>query len=214
MSIQAIDHAVKEWKVDILSMSFGWPTCDFDGYEELEAAIDNANTHKVLMFAAASNSGGRQGRAYPARNPHVVAIHSTDTYGTMSTFSPTASMDEMNLATVGESIKSAWPSVLCDENSNPSCVASRSGTSYATPIAAGIAAFLMQYARVHLTPKEALALKRRDRMMALLKRVAQRGANYQPRDGYYYIELSRHGDNLFGKHKEYVDMVMCDVLRG
>lgn len=194
-------------------MSFGWPTRDFEGYDELQASIDNASAHKVLLFAAASNSGGRQGRAYPARSSGVICIHSTDTYGEASKFSPTASPDDMNLATVGESIKSAWPQALCEERTNSSCVAYKSGTSYATAIAAGIAGFLLQYARLHLLPKEALALKRRDMMMAVFKRVAERGPNYRPRDGYYYIELSLNPDNLFGKDKQLIDLELADILR-
>ncbi|KAH7165314.1 hypothetical protein EDB81DRAFT_249744 [Dactylonectria macrodidyma] len=209
---KAIDLAVQEWKVDIICMSFGWPTRNFDGYDELEAAIYNANSKGVLMFAAASNNGGRQGRAYPARSSSVICIHSTDTYGVASAFSPTASPDDMNLATVGESIKSAWPLSLCDQELNPACVAHKSGTSYATAIAAGIGAFLLQYARLHLPPKKAVALKRRDRMMAVLKRVAERGQSYNPRGGYYYIELSLNPDNLFGKDKAYIDLVLEDIL--
>jgi subtilisin family serine protease len=204
--------AVDVWKVDIISMSFGWPTRDFDDYDKLEAAIDHANTQRVLMFAAASNSGGRQGRSYPARSPNVICIHSTDTEGNASKFSPTASPDDMNLATVGESIKSAWPYYLRVEESNHLGVTYKSGTSYATAVAAGIGAFLLHYARLHL-PEEAYILKRRDRMMALLKRVAQRGENYQPRDGYYYIELSLSPENLFGQDKEWIDYEIGRILK-
>jgi subtilisin family serine protease len=194
-------------------MSFGWPTRAIDGYDELQAAIDSASAHKVLMFAAASNSGSRQSRAYPARSSGVICIHSTDTYGQASKFSPTASPDDMNLATVGESIQSAWPQALCREYTNQSCLVYRSGTSYATAIAAGIAGFLLQYARIHLQPREAAALKRRDMMKAVLKRVAERGPDYRPRDGYYYIELSLYPDNLFGKNKQLIDLALTDILR-
>lgn len=34
--IQAINHAVDNWGVDVISMSFGWPSSDFDGYDVLE----------------------------------------------------------------------------------------------------------------------------------------------------------------------------------
>ena len=60
-------------------MSFGWPSDDFEGYSELQHAIDRAYGKKVLMFAAAANSGGRRGRAYPASSSHVVCVHSIDT---------------------------------------------------------------------------------------------------------------------------------------
>lgn len=184
-------------------MSFGWPSPDFDGYKALEAAIDTAYSKRVLMFAAAANSGGRLARAYPARSPHVICVHSTDALGNGSDFSPTAIPNSINLATVGECIESAWPSFLCDSQ-NYNCVKSRSGTSYATPIIAGTAAFLLQYARLHLTADQALDIKRREKMESVLKRCAVRGPNYQPRDGYFSVDLSLDKENLFGYRSEWV----------
>ncbi|SPN99566.1 uncharacterized protein DNG_02418 [Cephalotrichum gorgonifer] len=205
----AINHSVEAWNVDIISMSFGWPSSDFDGYDSLVDAIDNAYGKKVLMFAAAANSGARLGRAYPASSPHVVCVHSTNTDGDASRFSPTAEPNAINIATVGESVESAWPTLLCHDD-QPDPKRTRSGTSYATPIIAGIAAFLLQYARLHLPENAAAMLKRKDRMEALLRRCAERGPNYSPRDGYFYVELSLHGHNLFGQE---LDGVSRDILR-
>ncbi|KND90479.1 Major intracellular serine protease [Tolypocladium ophioglossoides CBS 100239] len=210
--VNAIDHAVQNWDVDIISMSFGWPSSDFDGYDALQAAIDRAYGKKVLMFAAAANSGGRLGRAYPASSSHVICVHSTNTYGSASDFSPTAEPNTINIATVGESIESAWPLLLCDK-SNQKCVEVRSGTSYATPIVAGIAAFLLQYARLHLTESAARELKRKEKMEALMRRCAKRGPNYQPRDGYFYVELSLNGHNLFGEELEGVNREILKTLK-
>ncbi|KAH6960043.1 hypothetical protein BKA56DRAFT_662563 [Ilyonectria sp. MPI-CAGE-AT-0026] len=211
--VNAINHAVDKWNVDIISMSFGWPSSDFDGYDALQAAIDKAYGKKVLMFAAAANSGGRLGRAYPASSSQVICVHSTNTYGSASDFSPTAEPNAINIATVGESIQSAWPMLLCRDKSNPKCVESRSGTSYATPIVAGIAAFLLQYARLHLRESAALELKRKEKMEALLRRCAERGPNYKPRDGYFYVELSLNGHNLFGEELEWVNHEILKTLK-
>ncbi|CEI41732.1 unnamed protein product [Fusarium venenatum] len=208
----AILHAIGEWQVDIISMSFGWPSSDFDGYEALEAAIDKAYSKKVLMFAAAANSGGRLSRAYPASSPHVICVHSTDALGNASDFSPTADPNSINIATVGECVESAWPSFLCD-SSNYDCVKSRSGTSYAAPIVAGVAGFLLQYGRLHLTGGEAIAMKRRDRMEAVLRRCAERGPNYQPRGGYFSVDLSLEKQNLFGETLEWVSYEIGKVLK-
>jgi subtilisin family serine protease len=180
-------------------MSFGWPSCDFDGYDMLELAIDRAYSKKVLMFAAAANSGGRCGRAYPASSSQVICVHSTDTNGDRSGFSPTAESNTLNIATLGESVQSAWPTLLCREGQ---LVQLRSGTSYATPIIVGISAFLLHFARQHLSARESVMLKRQERMEALLKRCAERGPNYQPRDGYLYVELSLNRHNLFGQDLE------------
>ncbi|VUC35622.1 unnamed protein product [Clonostachys rosea] len=209
---EAINHAVDKWDVDIISMSFGWPSSDFEGYEDLQTAIDKAISKKVLMFAAAANSGGRRGRAYPASSSQVICVHSTDTYGNASDFSPTAEPNSINIATVGESVQSAWPMLLC-QKLNTECLMSRSGTSYATPIAAGMAAFLLQYARLHLSEREALTLKRREKMEALLKRCAVRGSNYVPRDDYFYVHLSFDDHNLFGGELDWINYEIRKTLK-
>lgn len=199
---QAIDHAVSNWKVDIISMSFGYPDKQREGYDELERALERAYSSHVLLFAAASNGGGRVQPSFPAREDTVIAVYSTDTDGDRSKFSPTAMAHELNLATVGEAVESAW---LDDR------VVPKSGTSYATPIMAGIAAFLLQYARIHMPGKES-ALKKRKGMMAVLKRIAQKGQGYQCRDGYYFVDISLRPDGLFGKEKALIEMIIGDVL--
>lgn len=192
-------------------MSFGFSTCAIEGYGEFESALVNAYANDVLLFAAASNSGGKLGRAFPAREPTVIAVHATDANGNRSRFSPTAATDDINLATVGEAVESAWPVQLCDETANPYSVKYKSGTSYATPIAAGIAGFLLLYARVHLSEKAA-ALKSQKRMKAVMKRLAEKGAGYKPRDGYHFLDVSLYADSLFGKDKALVDLTIRDLL--
>ncbi|OIW32350.1 pfs domain-containing protein [Coniochaeta ligniaria NRRL 30616] len=216
---KAITHAVDVWKVDVISMSFGFPTRAVDGYDELEHAIKHAHYHDVLLFAAASNSGGQLGRAYPAREANVVCVHSTDAHGNRSRFSPTATPEDVNLATVGEAVESAWPVHLCcgDEQAAPEegeegayCRA-KSGTSYATPIMAGIAAFLLLYARLNL-PDRAHLLRNRSHMIALLQRIAQKGQGGGTRDGYHFVDVSLYNDSLFGKDKVYIDQIIGDIL--
>ncbi|KAF6823129.1 pfs domain-containing protein [Colletotrichum plurivorum] len=202
MVARAIDHAVSQWGVDIISMSFGYPDKKGEGYKELEKALDRACYKHVLLFAAASNGGGKVQPSFPAREDTVIAVYSTDTDGDRSNFSPTAMKHELNLATVGEAVESAW---LDDQ------VKSKSGTSYATPIMAGIAAFLLQYARIHI-PGKAAALKKRKGMMEVLKRIAEKGPRYQQRDGYYFVDLSLWPDGLFGKDEPFIDMIIGDVL--
>lgn len=194
-------------------MSFGFPTCAVEGYAQLESALRNAYANNVLLFAAASNNGGKLGRSFPARDHSVIAIHSTDTNGNRSSFSPTAVSHDVNLATVGEAVESAWPVHLCDEEENPMFIKNRSGTSYATPIAAGISAFLLLYARMYL-PEKAEALKSLQRMKAVLKRVAEKGpgTNTKLRDGYHFIDLSLYADSLFGKETNYINSVIGDLL--
>ncbi len=207
------------WNVDVISMSFGFPTRAIDGYDELEHAIKHAHYRDVLLFAAASNSGGQLGRAYPAREANVVCVHSTDAHGNRSHFSPTAAPEDVNLATVGEAIKSAWPLHLCGgeehtalgDGEESAYYTAKSGTSYATPVMAGIAAFLLLYARLNL-PDRAHLLKSRSRMIALLQRIAQKGQGGGQRDGYHFVDVSLYNDSLFGKGKVYIDQIIGDIL--
>lgn len=192
-------------------MSFGWPSSQFEGHKALEDAIHKAFSKKVLMFAAASNSGGRRGRAYPASSPKVICVHSTDADGNVSKFNPTAKRNTMNIATVGESVQSAWPTLLCSEL-NREGVEYRSGTSYATAILSGTAAFLLQYARLHL-PDAAPVLKEKDKMEALLERCAQRGRNSEDRAGYYCVDLSLNKHNLFGGELKGINHEILEVLK-
>jgi hypothetical protein len=175
-----------------------------------------AYSRGVIVFAAASNNGGKLGRSFPAREPTVIAVHSTDANGNRSAFSPTALAEDINLATVGEAVESAWPVHLCDDTANPQCVKYKSGTSYATPIAAGIAAFLLAYARIHL-PERAAALRSHKRMRVIMRRLAEKGAGgggYEPRDGCHFVDLSLYADSLFGKDKEFIDLTIGDLLSG
>jgi len=191
---QAIDYAVEQ-NVEIISISTGFSQ-KAAGYEELERAIERAYFAHVLIFAAASNGGGNNDRAFPARDKHVFCIHSTDATGTRSKFSPTAENFVYNFATLGEAIESFWPTYLCKDDEDT--VRVKSGTSFATPIAASIAAFLLLYARVHLDPEKANRLKRPSAMEALLHRISKSTRAKKDRDDYQYLFLSRHPDTFFG----------------
>ncbi|CAH0058638.1 unnamed protein product [Clonostachys solani] len=209
---QAIRTAVDEWKVDIISMSFGYPTNQMEGYEQLERAILYAYSRGVLLFAAASNSGANLDRAYPARDPHVICVHSTDSNGNRSKFSPTPLARESNLATIGEAIESAWPVKLCNTETNSRCVQWKSGTSFATPILVGIAAFLLQYTRIHL-PDIAHMLKRQEKMKNVLLKISDKTQQSITRDGYSYIALNLFADNLLGKSKVFIDETIGELLK-
>jgi hypothetical protein len=108
--------------------------------KEVTRAIDLALKHGKLVFAAAANEGGLQPRAHPASLPGVICIHATDGYGTPATFNPNAEVGD-NFSTAGVGIESEWAAKTVF----------KSGTSFATPVAAGIAASILDFARTHLT---------------------------------------------------------------
>lgn len=138
-NVKAIDYAVTEWKVDIISMSFGRTDLAHDIDNVLTQHADN-----TLFFVAASNHAGRKVKvSWPARREGMICIFATD--GNVNPYddnpSPRAGTD--NLAFLGVSVEGAWPQAL-----NPlSRSRLQTGTSCATPIAAGVAACILTFTR-------------------------------------------------------------------
>lgn len=186
-------------------MPFGWTSSEFDDDGTLQDAIDKAYSKKVLMLAAASNSGVRSRHAYPSSSPEVMCIHSANADGWLSGFSPApASFFGMYLATLGEAVESAGMREDFE---------ARSGTSVATAIAKGICGFLIMYARAHL-PEEARRLRRKQAMEKLLTRGAEVEREYTPWNVYDYVQLRLTSHNLFRRDMESVKMEIKKVLRG
>ncbi|KAL8365506.1 hypothetical protein RB595_004360 [Gaeumannomyces hyphopodioides] len=211
---KAIDCAIKEWKVDIVSISLGWPrremkkckqgSCgDAKTCRTLHDTISDAKD--VLFFAAARNGGANQGVAYPASDSNVICVYSVDPDGQKSAFSPNAASHIPSIATVGGGVKSLWPQSLfpADRDPNLKMMKHKSGTSFATPIAAGMAAMLMQYARLHLRPEDARHMTVKDKMVRVLEEIARYNCGSGSRnDRYDYIHLSDDVDNFFGQERE------------
>ncbi|UPK98149.1 hypothetical protein LCI18_009084 [Fusarium solani-melongenae] len=138
---KAINYAVSEWKVDIVTMPFGIR----EHNEPMTAAVVNAlYCGKTLMFAAVSNDRENLGRAFPAKYPGVFCIHSTDGNGNPSAFSPTAHERDVDFSLLGENVSSHWP---FGKKGHHQHVKAMSGTSVATPIAAGLAATVLSFVR-------------------------------------------------------------------
>ncbi|KAK1992116.1 subtilisin-like protein, partial [Colletotrichum falcatum] len=120
-------------KADILSLSFGFDN-DSDWNSEMQKAIKDADNADRIVFAAASNYGGNRKRTYPAKAPGVFCIHASDGDGNESGKDPTPVERADNFSTLG---------VLVPCRFDGDREVFKSGTSYATPIAAGIAANIM-----------------------------------------------------------------------
>lgn len=145
---QALKYLQTEWEVDIISLSFGYnePGVPDEVGREIEKCLDR----KIPVFASASNDGGYTPRTYPGNYPGVICIHSSTADGKRSTFSPNPEMDKDNFMVNGECIESWWPSSVAIGQSKASRQSNHlSGTSFATPIAVSIAAFMIGYIRKH-----------------------------------------------------------------
>lgn len=93
----------------------------------------------ILFFAAAANSGANEEEMFPANHELVISIRGTNSQGTFQEFNPPRRPDETVVyGTLGTEVPSAW---LRDHEGEMH----KSGTSVATPIAAGIAAIVLGY---------------------------------------------------------------------
>ncbi|KAK4167718.1 hypothetical protein QBC43DRAFT_203038 [Cladorrhinum sp. PSN259] len=138
---KALEYARKEWKIDMISMSFGYrnPGASDQIKKEIERCLNDG----IIVFASASNDGGNGSRTYPAKYDRVLCVHSATGQGERSGFNPTPESGESNYAVLGECINSSWPlqhPLSGDRNSRV-----MSGTSFATPVAVAIAAFMVGY---------------------------------------------------------------------
>lgn len=149
--------------------------------EEDNALIDKAievclhpppgSGSKKIVFAAAANWGGNAERAYPARRDGVICVHATDGKGNPGRFNPDAVQDGDNFATLGVSVHSRWAG-------NDVW---KSGTSFAAPIAAGIAANILEFASHHLhdlSDDDRRWLYSSRGMRAVFRRMASRRGDY------------------------------------
>jgi subtilisin family serine protease len=132
-----IRYAVDIWKVDIISMSFGFRT----NPGKIGEAIQYAQSKNTLVFAAAGNSGSLEEVRYPARHPMALCVHAATGHGNTFEGNPTKRGDTSNFALLGVAVRGKVPS---DPNEKL-----RSGTSQATAVAAGVAALILQIMRDH-----------------------------------------------------------------
>ncbi|RTE80932.1 hypothetical protein BHE90_004563 [Fusarium euwallaceae] len=132
---KAIYWATDECKVDIINMSFGSrlrsPT--------VQRAIAHAKERKpsgVLLFAAASNFGKNEPMMYPASDSNVMGVHALDGHGNDSGWTnPSPVGPHHNFGTLGLGIEMLWKEKIIY----------KSGSSFASPTAAAIAANMIDW---------------------------------------------------------------------
>ncbi|KAH6953871.1 peptidase S8/S53 domain-containing protein [Ilyonectria sp. MPI-CAGE-AT-0026] len=139
---QAIIWALDVWKVDIILMSFGLrpPTNPnqkdkwLNVHRDINNVINNAGYR--IIFAAVSNGGLNEPCFFSAICRNVICVYASDGKGNDGGINPKGEMDE-NFMTLGVAVELiAYGEFVY-----------KSGTSYATPIAAGIAASFLHIAQ-------------------------------------------------------------------
>ncbi len=124
-----------EWAVNngmqVINMSLGASS----GSQTLKDACDIAYAKGLLLVAAAGNNGNPPGKGdnvnYPAKYESVIAVAASDEAGKRATFSSTG--PDVELIAPGVKVKSTVPG---------GTYATYSGTSMASPHAAGVAALV------------------------------------------------------------------------
>lgn len=126
-----------EWAIDngadIISMSLGASS----GFPAIRNALLGSKAANIPVFCAAGNSGVTPAVDFPARYPTAIAIGSINQQLQRSNFSNTGK--GLDFMAPGSGILSTVPDGY----------AVFSGTSMATPFAAGLAALVLSYARAN-----------------------------------------------------------------
>ncbi|XP_066301000.1 uncharacterized protein [Branchiostoma lanceolatum] len=174
--------------VDIISMSFGCNSFDSD----LRRAVSEAVGRGKVVVAAASNDGRKKltNIAFPARFGDVICVGSCNNLGQPSSFTPTGR--EIDFLAPGEDIE-APSSSYCEYQT-------RSGTSEATPIVAGIAAMVISYAETTGGRTMRSTVSHTAVMREILRKMASMPGHHDEHMGYGNLDpwrLFKYGPDHF-----------------
>ncbi len=151
----AVDHGAR-----VINVSIGGPNSSYT----LQRAVDYAWSKGALVFASAMNQGVSD-RYYPAACAHAIAVSATDANDRLASFS-----------NFGNWIALAAPGTGILSTADGGGYGYWNGTSFASPIAAGVAALVLAV-NPALTNAEVLAI---------LQKTADRPAGAAPAPDSYY----------------------------
>lgn len=112
--------------------------------EQIDDAIDEYHS-RALLFAATSNQNDEE-IGFPARHADVIGVYSNKSPSIQSEFCKLGKEYECNFSTIGEGVDGSWPHGLEGEDASISDQRRKSGTSCSTPVAAGVAALILEFA--------------------------------------------------------------------
>jgi hypothetical protein len=147
------------------------------GYRKDQAQIKReifngllSRDEEILFFAAAANSGVREPEMFPARLAHVISMRGANAKGYFPDFNPPPKPGEAIIyGTLGVDVPGAsiHPGVYLE---------TKSGSSVATAVAAGMAAVLLEYASLKCQEGQNSAiirkLKTRQGMLSMFESLA------------------------------------------
>lgn len=169
---RAMNKAIEDG-VDIMNMSFGTP-CYSEQENRMIQKVYNAG---IAMFAAAGNEASNS-YSYPASFEHVCSVAALQEDGRKTEFS--TYNDKVDLSFPGLDIWSCY-------NKGPDSYAYKSGTSMASPVAAGVAAVILsgQDRVSELTSKT--GTDRVDALYQVMGKYAKKSGNTLCGKGYTYL---------------------------
>lgn len=137
--------------------------------QSIRDALKTAKDNKILVFAAMNNSGNHEDARWPASDRSLaIGIHGSQPDGVEAcSYAGMPVKGNPNLMVRGEWI---------DTHLSRSLTQPASGSSYATPIAASMAAMIMQFAKKRKV-KNRKKLTEIDIMFRLLKSVSREAKN-------------------------------------
>lgn len=160
---------------NVINMSFGTPETSTDPQAPKPHArvVRYAAEHGCVLIAAAGNSGEKE-RFYPAALADVIAVGSADSAGRRSRFSTWG--DHIALCAPGERITTvALHGYQCS-----------SGTSFAAPFVAGVAALLVSRARRAGRTLDGAAVRRL--LTASAAPLSPMGGGFNPETGHGLLD--------------------------
>ncbi|KAK8867391.1 hypothetical protein PGQ11_005969 [Apiospora arundinis] len=202
---QAIQHAIHEWKADVIAMPSGFP-CQ---HEEIRAAVEAANINHVLIFTAAANYGNVTDVAFPGRlylDSKLFCMFSTDANARcLHNLNPSPLVGaRYSFAVLGENIQ-------LPGTQGPLL----SGTSYSAVIGAALAGRILDFSRQPLARQQlrrSLDLSRVEGMSAVFARMAKGAVD----NGYHCIapwKIMPSLDHVDGaKRKEAQRAHICETI--
>jgi thermitase len=141
---QGVIYAVNNG-AEVINISFGGP----NGSSTMQSAINYALGRGVVVVASAGNSGAGSGVSYPAAYPGVISVGATDSSDAVASFSSTG---------LGLAVSAPGVSILTwNPNAGGSMLSYWNGTSFSSPLVAGVAA-LMLSVNSSLTPAQVTSI--------------------------------------------------------